>query len=309
MSDLDDLLARQAGVVSRAQLVELGIARAVRETLVRRRDLTRILPGVYVDHTGRPTGEQRAIAAVLYAGHAALHLTSALEHPRGTGVVHVAIDASRRVKAQPGMQVHRVPDLEDKVLWNLVPPRVRPEVAALERAHRAATDLDAIAALAAVVGSRATTAERLGQALEARGRIRRHALLTELVSDLAAGTHSVLEHGFLARVVRPHSLPEPSARQAPRAGPRGSEYRDAEYVDLGLVVELDSRWHDTERAADRDSDRDLDDLAGGRVTIRLRYRQVFGTPCRTAVGLGAVLRRRGWAGAPVPCSPGCDVVA
>ena len=309
MSDLDDLLACQAGVVSRAQLVDLGVSRAARDTMLRRRDLTRTLPGVYVNHTGLLTREQRAIASVLYAGHAALHLASALEHPRGTGVVHIAIDASRRVKPQPGMRVHRVPDLEDKVLWNLIPPRVRPEVAALEQAHPAATDIDAIAALTAGVGTRPTTAPRLGQALAARGRIRRRALLTELVSDLAAGTHSVLEHGFLARVVRPHALPEPSARQAPRTGSKGSEYRDAEYVELGLVVELDSRWHDNEKAADRDSDRDLDDLAGGRITVRLRYRQVFDTECGTAVRLGGLFQQRGWAGAPIPCSPGCDVVA
>ncbi len=307
MSALADLLARQAGVVSRAQLVELGVPRADRDTLLRRRVLTPVLPGVYVDHTGTPTREQRSIAAVLYAGRAALHLGSALDHPRGTGVVHVAIDAARRVRAQPGIRIHRVPDLEDKVLWNLTPPRVRPEVAAVERAHRAATDLDAIAALAAVVGSRATTAERLARALDARSRIRRRALLTELVADLAAGTHSVLEHGFLTRVVRPHALPEPSARQAPRVGPKGAEYRDVEYVELDTVVELDSRWHDTEHAADRDSDRDLDDLASGRVTVRLRYRQVFDTGCRTAARLGAVLRQRGWTGVPVPCSPTCEV--
>jgi hypothetical protein len=307
MTALADLLNRQAGVVSRAQLIELGVPRAQRDTMVRRRVLVPVLPGVYVDHTGIPTREQRAIAAVLYAGRAALHLESALDHPRGTGVLHVAIDAGRRVLPQPGIRIHRVPDLDAKVRWNLVPPRVRPEVAALERAHRAATDLDAIAALAAVVGSRATTADRLRQALEARGRIRRRRLLTELVADLAAGTHSVLEHGFLTRVVRPHGLPEPSVRQGPRAGRAGVEYRDAEYVELGTVVELDSRWHDNERAADRDTDRDLDDLAAGRLAVRLRYRQVFGTPCATAVRLGAVFRVRGWSGRPVGCSPTCEV--
>ncbi|KRF35025.1 type IV toxin-antitoxin system AbiEi family antitoxin domain-containing protein [Nocardioides sp. Soil805] len=309
MSDLDDLLARQSGVVSRAQLIALGASRAERDTLVRRRLLVPVLPGVYVDHTGVPTRVQRSIAAVLYAGRAALHLESALDHPGGTGVIHVAIDATRRVAAQPGIRIHRVAGLEGKVRWNLVPPRVLPEVAALERAHRAATDLDAIAAVAAVVGSRATTAERLGRVLGSRPRIRRRTLLADLLDDLAAGTHSVLEHGFLTTVVRPHALPEPSARQAPRVGAKGIEYRDAEYAELGVVVEMDSRWHDTERAADRDADRDLDDLAGGQVTVRLRYRQVFGTPCHTAARLGLLLRRRGWNGSSTACSPSCAVPA
>lgn len=307
MSELDDLLARQAGVVSRAQLIELAVPRAERDTMLRRRLLVPLLPGVYVDHTGPPSREQLAIGAVLYAGRAALHLDSALDHPRGSGVIHVAIGTSRRVLPQPGIRIHRVTDLEDKVRWNLTPPRVRPEVAAVERAHRATTDLDAIAALTAVVGSRATKADRLAATMAARPRLRRRALLEALVADLAAGTHSVLEHGFLDRVVRPHVLPEPTVRQAPRDGGSGTEYRDAEYVELGTVVELDSRWHDTNSAADRDADRDLDDLADGRVTVRLRYRQVFSTPCSTAARLGALLRQRGWPGKPVSCSASCAI--
>lgn len=142
-----------------------------------------------------------------------------------------------------------------------------------------------------------------------RARIRRRSLLTDLIDDLAAGTNSVLEHGFLTQVVRPHALPEPSDRQAPRIGARGREYRDVVYAEFGTVVELDSRWHDTDEASDRDADRDLDDLASGQITPRLRYRQVFGTPCRTAARLGAILRNRGWEGTATACSEDCDVAA
>ena len=40
--------------------------------MLRRRDLVTVLPGVYVNHTGAQTWEQRAWAAVLYFWPAAL---------------------------------------------------------------------------------------------------------------------------------------------------------------------------------------------------------------------------------------------
>ena len=198
--------------------------------------------------------------------------------------------------------------LEHRVHWNLSPPRVRPEVAAVEVAHRAPDDLAAISALASLVGSRRTVAARLREEVERRGRLQRRVLLTDLLDDLEQGTHSVLEHGYLARVVRPHGLPGPTSRQTLVLGGRGAEYRDVSHGDLDLSVELDGTLHDVTEARDRDADRDLDDLARGAVTPRLRYRQVFATPCRTADRLGTLFRLRGWDGHPHPCgAQGCDV--
>lgn len=199
--------------------------------------------------------------------------------------------------------------LEDHVHWNLSPPRVRLETAAVEVAHRAADELAAISTLAALVGSRRTVADRLRVEVERRGRLRRRALLTELLLDLERGTHSVLEHGYLVRVLRPHALPEPRSQQVPVVGARGSEYRDATHADLATtVVELDGSLHDGSDARDDDADRDLDDLARGSLAVRLRYRQVFATPCRTASRLGAIFRTRGWTGSARPCDrPDCDL--
>ncbi|WP_157559636.1 hypothetical protein [Nocardioides sp. Soil777] len=312
-----DLLVVQDGVVSRAQLLGAGLTKSRVDTLIRRRELVAVLPGAYVNHTGTPTWSQRAWAAVLYAGPAAaLHLGSALHlaadhrgvaRPDPVGPVHVAVDWTRRVQTRPGLRIHRVRGLAGMVRWNASPPRLRVELAALEVAHRARDDLAAISALADVVGARRTTAEKLRTAAAARTRLRRRSLLLALVEDLDAGTQSVLEHGFLTRVVRPHGLLEPSVRQAPRTGARGREYRDVEYDDLGLAVELDGVTHDTATARADDADRDLDDLASGRVVGRLRYRQVFGTPCRTAAQLAAVFRGRGWEGTASACGPACDL--
>lgn len=306
------LLAQQDGVVTRGQLLQAKLTQAHIDTLLRRRELVVAHPGVYFTHTGTPTWSQRSWAAILYAGRSALHLGSALHQPGKdsvpAGPIHVAVDWTRRVAPQAGIRIHRVRELEDKVQWNLSPPRVRLEVAAVEMAHRAPDELAAISALAAVVGSRRTVAGRLQLEIERRGRLRRRVLLTELLTDLERGTHSVLEHGYLVRVLRPHGLPEPTSQQAAVDGGAGSEYRDAAHADLDLTVELDGQLHDGSEARDADADRDLDDLARGRVTPRLRYRQVFATPCRTASRLAEIFRDRGWEGTPRSCgAPGCQV--
>ena len=309
---VSDLLARQDDVVARRQLLDAQLTQAHIDTLLRRRELVVAHPGVYVAHTGTPTWSQRSWAAVLYAGRSALHLGSAL-HQQGLdsaprGPIHVAVDWTRRVAPQAGIHVHRVRELEDKVLWNLSPPRVRLEVAAVEEAHWAPDELAAISALATVVGSRRTVASRLQVEIERRGRLRRRALLTDLLADLERGTHSVLEHGYLARVLRPHGLPEPTSQQAAVAAGASTQYRDVAHADLDMSVELDGQLHDQSVARDDDADRDLDDLASGKVTPRLRYRQVFATPCRTASRLADVFRDRGWDGAPRSCgAPGCQV--
>lgn len=307
-----DLLARQQGVVTRGQLLAAGLTQARIDTLLRRRSLVVVHPGVYLTHTGIPTWSQRSWAALLYAGRSALHVESAL-HQTGKGgappgPIHVAVDWSRRVAPQDGIRIHRVRDLEERVQWNLSPPRVRVEVAAVEVAHRADDELGAISALAAAVGARRTVAGRLREEIERRGRLRRRDLLTALLDDLERGTHSVLEHGYLTRVLRPHGLPEPTARQLSVIGEAGTEYRDADHADVDMTVELDGQLHDRSEARDDDADRDLDDLARGKVTPRLRYRQIFATPCRTASRLAVLFRDRGWDGTPRSCgAPGCIV--
>lgn len=164
-------------------------------------------PGTYVTHTGIPTCSQRCWAAVLHAWPAALALRHALPHPPVEGPIDVAVAWERRVSTRSGIRVHRTRHWDFLVQQHASPPRVRVEPAALLVAASAASDLDAIAAVTSVVGARWTTADRLEASLGALPRLRRRRLLTRLVDDLAAGTHSVLEHGFLTQVVRPHGLP------------------------------------------------------------------------------------------------------
>lgn len=116
----------------------------------------------------------------------------------------------------------------------------------------------------------------------------------------------MLEHGYVARVERPHGIPR--ARRQVRAVIAGAPvYRDAE-IDERIVVELDGRmFHDSTTARDRDMERDLDASVVGRTTVRLGWGQVFDRPCSTAQKIGQLLAVHGWTGGLRRCGTSCSV--
>ncbi|MFV8054399.1 type IV toxin-antitoxin system AbiEi family antitoxin domain-containing protein [Mycobacterium sp. 48b] len=304
--DVDELLRQQDGVISRRQALAAGLREHEIRRLLRRNEWARVHAGVYVDHTGPPAWSQRAWAAVLYAAPAALCFESAMGNE--TSPIHVAVERNRTTLAEPaGVRIHHLASLQERVWWNVGPPRMRYDEAVLDVACRAASELDAIAALANACQSRRTTAQRLLQLLDSRGRVRRRRWLRAVLLDIADGTCSVLEHGYLVRVERPHGLPK-AIRQKRAASSVGVCYRDAEYGEQ-LIVELDGRiYHDSSTRRDADFERDLDAAVDGRATVRLSYGQVFDRPCQTASKIAQVLQRHGIAVTGRPCGPGCEFI-
>ena len=309
--EADRILREQSGVISRRQALDAGLADHDIRRMLRRREWALVHDGVYVQHTGPLTWLQRAWSAVLFAWPAALCHDSALRVADGpgrrgrddNGPIHVAVDRRRTIVAPAGIVAHRLVDLGLKTQWNLSPPRLRVEQAVLDVAAESADDFQAISVLSAAVGSRRTTAERVLQALHERNRIARRAFLIRVLRDIAEGSCSVLEHGYLTRVERPHGLPVPERQVA--ASSRGPIYRDVDYHRYGLVVELDGRaCHDTTEGWDIDKDRDLDAAVDGRDTVRLGWGQVFARPCWTAPRIARLLQVRGWDGELVRC-PDC----
>lgn len=300
---VDDVLRQQDGVISRRQALDAGLQEHDVRRLLRRKDWSRVHPGVYVNHTGPLTWPQRAWAAVLYAAPAALCFESALGDE--SSPIHVAVTRRRAILAEPvGVRIHHLGHLDERVLWNVHPPRMRYDEAVLDVACRAGRELDAIAVLANACQSRRTTARRLLQALDSRERVRRRAWLRAVLVDISEGTCSVLEHGYLARVERPHRLPR-ATRQKRSASSVGVCYRDAEYSER-LVIELDGRvYHDSATRRDADFERDLDAAVDGRSTVRLSYGQVFDRPCQTAWKVAQVLQRHGIVVPGQSCGPGC----
>ncbi len=160
---------------------------------------------------------------------------------------------------------------------------------------------EAFAELSRICHSRVTTPAAVAVALRARRGVPDRAALLAMLDDLASGAGSVLEREYLHGVERAHRLP-PAERQAREVTGVGTVYRDVDYARWGVLVELDGRdVHAGARQRGRDLDRDLEaSVTGDRVTLRIGWRQVLHEPCRTAWRVGAVLRRRGWAGTVAP---------
>jgi hypothetical protein len=300
------LLDRQSGVVARSQLTAAGVRAHDLQRMLRRRELVRLHDGVFVDHTGVPTWVQRAWAGVLLAWPAALTRDSALRLADGPGrsgrddaLIHLAVDRHRAVRVPTGYRLHRTSDFDAKVMWNTSPPRIRIEEALVDVAATAGGEFEAIAVLADAIRSRRTTPDRIRHALDARARVARRAFLRDVLTDLGQGTCSVLEHGYLTLVERPHGLPV--AERQLLDSTNGPLYRDVTYA-VGQVVELDGRmWHDSPQQRDADLDRDLDAAVDRLGTVRLGWGQVFGRPCATALRVARLLVARGWAGTPTRC--------
>lgn len=314
--DLDARLAHQDGLITRRQALGHGLSVTEVKRLVRRREWVAVSPGVYVNHTGELTWRQRAWAAVLAGGPgAALCLESALRAHEGPGrtqvdhfTIHVAVPHGRRLLAVEGVRLHQMVDLSSRVQWNKTPPCTRYDDTVLDLAARG-TRLTSVARLADACGSRRTTAARLRDRLDERKRIAQRDWLRAVLSDVADGTCSVLEHGYLDLVERPHGLP-PGTRQALRDLGNGRVYRDVDLPGLGVRIELDGKlFHTSTEDRDKDLERDLEAVvAEDGTTIRLGFGQVYDRPCSTAAKLTKVMQRRGWGGEPTTCDA-CRVAA
>lgn len=290
-------------MVTRDQLHRAGAAAHDLKRFLRRRLLTRVHPGVFVDHTGALTRRQEQWAAVLACGEgAALCLLT-----RGGPVVHVAVDHRRRPTAPPGVRLHRISGLEQQVRSSASPPRLLPEHDLLLALDLARDEEEVVRLVSDAVRDRSTTVDRIRAAAAGRARLRRRRLVEDVLADVERGTHSVLEHRYLTRVERAHGLPV-STWQRRRAKGGRVEYDDGSYSEFSVEVALDGRTgHQGWDAENRDARRDLDRAAEGLVTVRLRHRQVFRDACATARDLALLLRSRGWSGTPQPCGPGCVV--
>lgn len=301
---IEDWLILQAGVVSRTQMLGAGATPGEIRRLLDRRELAPLYRGVYVEHTGVPTWEQRAWGAVLAVGPAALWGPSALYldgHP-----IHVAVDRARSSPASlPGVRIHHVRDLRNRVDRHRRPPRMNVAAATIDTAGLATDDLGALAAVAKAVQARWTSPDALSAELALRTRARRGVWLRAILDDIAAGVCSVLEYGFRDRVLRRHGLPAGVLQHKDRLR-SAMIFRDWTLGDL--VVELDGRFHhDSVEAREADFDRDLETAAGGKQTVRISYGQVFARTCLTAAAFVRVLRRHGIPVNPSPCRPGCPV--
>jgi hypothetical protein len=307
-------LAGQAGIIAHRQAAEMGFSPETIRSRLRNGRWQRLHWGVYATFSGNPSRETALWAALLRAGPGAVlsHQTAAERHgliDDPSQVITITVPASRTPPRNkiPGIVIHR----SDAILRTrhpaMLPPCTRVEDTVLDLIQLSATLDDAYAWISRAVGRRRTTAERIRLAMGARKKLRWRKEITLALSDAADGVLSVLEYRYVHRVEHPHGLPA-ARRQARIQRRTGSAYLDNLYEEYGLCAELDGT---TAHPADeqwRDKHRDNENMVRGIDTLRFSWSDVNDRPCETAATVAAVLRRRGWRGAPHPCSrPGCPV--
>src|SRR5262245_22854866 len=203
-SDLDWLLFRQDGVISRRQALRLMSDSRLRHLVVSGRWS---LPhrGVYVAHNGTVTLAQRTWVGSFAAGSgrpAPLAGVTALQSYglRGyeSGVVHVYVPTRKRSRSVPSyVIVHRTEQLARADLHHGPPPRTSPCRALLDAAQWAGSDDRARAIIAAAFQQRLVDASGMRRALGGLTQMRRRSLITMTIEDAASGSESISEQDFL----------------------------------------------------------------------------------------------------------------
>jgi very-short-patch-repair endonuclease len=309
--DCDALVTRQCGVITRRQAISLGIDGAAIDNQLRIARWQRLYRGVYAAFTGPPPREARLTAALLRAGPGAtLSYQTAAElcglSDKPSAHVHITVPVASHPVAIPGVVIHRSRRVMAARHPALVPSRTRVEETTVDLIEVAAGFSEAYAWLCQATERRLTTTGRLRSAVTVRNRMRWRGEILDALTEIAEGVHSNLERRYVHDVERAHRLP--TARRQARI-PRGSrsQYLDNLYDAFDVAVELDGQAaHPVERRW-ADIHRDNFCARSGIVTLRYNLADVTSRACWVAAELSAVLRKKGWLGAPGRCGPTCDI--
>lgn len=303
--ELRALLVAQDGVVSRAQLVDVGLPGSTVAHLTR--DWPSPVSGVYVAQVGRDlTFRQLCWAGVLGAGpsarlcrDAAAYLAGLLdEEPE---VVHVltpwSVCQSRRdrrivfVRERPGI---RGPSTRSDL------PRTGIDDTVIDLCDRS-TAREVLGHLARACQRRLTTAERLLERMRGRRRVKHRGLMKDVLLDVAGGVHSHLEKRWLDQVERAHGLP--TLHRQWRV-PGTAHPADGAHRPTRTLLELDGAAFHAGEATFRDDAQEARHRHAGYTTFRADWAAVAVRPCETAQQWADLLTSRGWEGALTPC-PAC----
>lgn len=311
--NLEELLERQRGILTRSDAARYGLDDEKIGRLVRSGRWQRLHLGVFASFSGLPGREAVLWAAVLRAGRGAVisHGTAAellrLVDEAGP-VIHVTVPVGRHPQSIRGVRVHLSRRAAVAVHPAALPPRTRVEETVLDLADAAASVDDACGWAFRAIGRRLTTAGRLHAALDERPRARWRRDMTAVLSDVSAGVHSILEHRYARDVERAHRLPA-AVRQARVLVAGRLAYLDNLYEAARLAVELDGQaGHGLEHRW-LDAHRDNSHATHGILTLRYSWADVTGQPCTVARQVAQILTLRGTPVRPRPCSPACPVAA
>jgi hypothetical protein len=257
--------------------------------------------GVVVLHNGVLTPAERELVALAAAPPGAVlgGLTAAahdgLEGFADDQLTIVVPGASRVPHPLADVRVHWSTKLsEDDVNRGQQPPRTRIARSLLDAASERVAAGRSRSILIAGAQQRLTTAARLDDALQRRGRCRNRAVIRETIGDIRGGVDSLPEREF-DQICRRERLPPPTAQRV-LLRPDGRAFLDRSWDEYGVAVEVHGVPHLRVRRWDADCIRQNEIvIAGPRLLVFTSY-AVRHQAQVVADQTSRLLRRGGWTG-------------
>ncbi|MDI2130937.1 hypothetical protein [Yinghuangia seranimata] len=297
--DLDEIVRRQSGIVTRAQAQRCGVpSRTFSQWCAKGGRWSAILPSVALTSRAAPTREQRIRAALLYCGDGAvLSGRDALERYALARVpplpfILVVIPRRRRPRSLPSW-LRVVQTTRDGRALTIGGVRVvRLARAVVDTCRHIEREQDVVGLVAQVVQGRRVGVGELEEELVAAPK-RGTRLLNLAMEELRSGTRSVAE-AEARRVVETARLPK-AVWNAWLYLPDGTFLAcpDAYWVELGVALEVNSwAYHSSPEDLARTERRRLRMTAAGIVVVAVTPLEIREHPDRFIADLRQVIRQR-----------------
>jgi hypothetical protein len=285
---LGELLGQQFSVVSRGQLLGLGMKDNAIQWRVRAGGPWQtLLPGVYLGLTGAPNLLQKEMAALLYAGTGSLItgpmalMHHGLRSPVLLETIDVLVPSGRQRHSTGFVRLHRTRRLPSRIASS-GPVRLVVVARAVADTVRLLTDVRDVQAVVAdaVQQGRCTVLELAAELRD--GPMKGSATFRWVLAEVAEGIRSSAE-GDLRGLIRTARLPMPMFNASLYIGDAFLARPDAWWPEAGVAAEVDSReWHLS--PADWDRTRKRHDLmcAAGILPLHFSPRQIRREPAEVA---------------------------
>jgi hypothetical protein len=313
---LGELLDEQFSVVSRGQLLALGMKDTAMQWRVRAGGPWQpLLPGVYLGLTGAPNLLQQEMAALLYAGPRSLItgpvalMHRGLRSPGVLEMVDVLVPAGRQRLSTGFARLHRTYRMPSQMVASGPLRFVVVARAVADTARLLSEGRDVRAVVADAVQRGRCSVPELAEELR-DGPVRGSAMFRSVLAEVADGIRSTAE-GDLRELIRVKRLPMPLFNASLFLGGAFIARPDAWWPEAGVSADVDSReWHLS--PADWDRTRKRHDLlcAAGVIPLHFSPRQIRREPAEVVRlirdALDAGLRRPPLPIRTIPCpgSPG-----
>jgi hypothetical protein len=290
-------LEQQSSVVSRGQLLALGMSdRAMQYRVRRGGPWQTLLPGVYLAANGIPSVPQKELAAMLYAGPRSIITgpMALLHHGIGSGspvdVIDVLVPAGRQRLSTGFVRLHRTVRMPIRVS-SLGSVRLAPVPRAVADTVRQLTEVREVRAVVAdAVQLGRCTVGQLAEELRI-GPVKGSAVFRAVLGEVADGIRSTAE-GDLRDLIQTTRLPMPLFNPSLYDGDAFLGKPDAWWPDAGVAGEVDSRaWHLSPEDWDRTRRRHDRMAAAGIILLHFSPREVRREPATVAQMITGALER------------------